>query len=406
VFGINYAPEQTGIGPYTTELTEHLAGRGWRVTVVTGVPHYPQWRVADGYRIVHRRREDLGGVTLRRVRHHVPAQQSALGRVLYEATFLAQALSVRCSPHTDRILGIVPSLSGGVAAAMVAKRHRIPYGIVFQDLMGQAAAQSGMPGGRVAAGPARAIESRVARRASRVAVVAEPFLNYFKQVGVEPDRLCMLPNWSRSIPPTSSQAADLRRALGWKDDERVALHAGNMGFKQDLENVVNAARIAAAARHPVRFVLMGDGNERRRLEILADGLPNMEFLDPYPCETFMDVLGAADILLLNERCTVSDMSLPSKITSYFLAGRPVLAAVPPGGTTARELSHSGGAFMVPAGDPVALLAGVHYLGDHPHEAQQLVAKAGQYARHDLDRVESLARAERFVESIRNDLVAR
>lgn len=403
VFGINYAPEETGIGPYTTELAEHLSNRGWNVTVVTGVPHYPQWKVAHGYRTLIRRREALEGVTLRRVRHHVPAQQTAIGRVLYEATFLAQALSVQSNPPPERVLGIVPSLSGGVAAAAVARRHRIPYGVLFQDLMGQAAEQSGLPGGAVAAGPARALECRVAMHASRVAVVAEPFLRYFERVGVEPARLCMVPNWSRHVPPPSGVATDDRQSLGWRKDERVVLHAGNMGFKQDLENVVNAARIAASRAYPVRFVLMGDGNERRRLESLAVGMPNIDFIDPCPRETFMKVLAAADVLLLNERSSARDMSLPSKITSYFQSGRPVLAAVPLEGTTATELKRSGGAHIVPAGDPTALVDGLIYVTDHPQAARLLVENAKHFTLHDLDRAHSLAIAEGFVESIRNDV---
>ena len=48
IVGINYSPELTGIGPYTAGLAEHLAARGDEVTVITGLPHYPDWRIAAG----------------------------------------------------------------------------------------------------------------------------------------------------------------------------------------------------------------------------------------------------------------------------------------------------------------------------------------------------------------------
>ena len=51
------------------------------------------------------------------------------------------------SAGADCVLGVVPSLGGGVAAAVLARRSKAPFGIIFQDLMGQAAAQSGLPGG-------------------------------------------------------------------------------------------------------------------------------------------------------------------------------------------------------------------------------------------------------------------
>ena len=50
VVGINYSPEPTGIAPYTTGMAEYLAEQGANVTVLTGVPHYPEWRIPDSYR--------------------------------------------------------------------------------------------------------------------------------------------------------------------------------------------------------------------------------------------------------------------------------------------------------------------------------------------------------------------
>lgn len=398
MFGVNYAPEQTGIAPYTTELAEHLADRGWRVTVVTGMPHYPQWRVAEEYRGAWRRDEVLGDVHVRRVRHHVPAEQSAPGRAVYEATFLAQALGLSCRPRPTCVLGVVPSLSGGLAAAAAARRWRAPFGLLFQDLVGLAAAQSGMPGGGLAAKPARFLESWVARRADGIAVVAESFRCHLEELGAEPARIRSLPNWAHVAPP-SGGAAEVRRSLGWLPGEQVVLHAGNMGFKQGLENVVDAARLAASEKPGIRFVLMGDGNDRRNLEEAARGLANIDFLDPRPEDDFMEVLAAADVLLLNERASVMDMSLPSKITSYFLAGRPVLAAVPPAGSTAKELDRSGGAYLVPAGDPPALLDGLRHLAAERAVRRGLVQNATRFALSDLDRGRSLDTAERFVEEL-------
>jgi hypothetical protein len=50
VLGINYWPDRTGIAPFTTGRCEYLAARGHRVTVFTGFPYYPSWRVPSEYR--------------------------------------------------------------------------------------------------------------------------------------------------------------------------------------------------------------------------------------------------------------------------------------------------------------------------------------------------------------------
>ncbi len=87
IFGINYAPEPTGIATNTTWLAESLVSLGWRVTVVTGIPHYPDWRRAP-----LPRRPENGPASLLRRPHYVPATQSALRRGAYELSWLASAL--------------------------------------------------------------------------------------------------------------------------------------------------------------------------------------------------------------------------------------------------------------------------------------------------------------------------
>src|SRR5690349_4910819 len=137
IYGINYAPEETGIAPYTTGLAQHLASSGHRVTVATGLPHYPAWRVPDDQR--HSRNEQTGGVDIHRRRHYVPRRASAARRGLYELTFYGSGLLARGLPDADIAIGITPSLSGALLAASWAKRHNRPYGLIVQDLMGLAA---------------------------------------------------------------------------------------------------------------------------------------------------------------------------------------------------------------------------------------------------------------------------
>ncbi|MEA2530613.1 MAG: colanic acid biosynthesis glycosyl transferase WcaI [Thermomicrobiales bacterium] len=398
IVGMNYWPEETGNAPYTTGLAEHLSRRGARVTVIAGMPYYPSWRVDDGYRLRWRLREQRNGVDIHRFRQYVPGRQSAARRAMFEATFLAHAATVRGLDAPDLVLGVLPTLSDGVLAMTLAHRYRVPYALVVQDLVGQSAAQSGIAGGGRVARTTMAIEGRVARGAARVAIVSDGFRPYLQGLGVDPARIELLPNWSHVVPSQRSRS-DVRAELGWADGEHIVLHAGNMGLKQGLENLVNAARLAAELAPDHRFVLMGDGNQRARLQALAAGLPNLDFLPPQPADRFMDVLAASDVLLVNERGTVVDMSLPSKLTSYFVAGRPVVAAVSPAGVTAREIARSAAGLTVPGDDPPALVAILDRLRADPALGAQLGAAGTAYAAAHLAPEPVLARAESFVETI-------
>src|SRR5690349_23175975 len=93
VLGINYWPDQTGIAPFISGRAEYLASRGHDVTVVTGFPYYPQWRVPDEYRGRAFSREKRNGVTILRSWLHVPRRVTGVRRIFHEASFIASSLT-------------------------------------------------------------------------------------------------------------------------------------------------------------------------------------------------------------------------------------------------------------------------------------------------------------------------
>src|SRR3954452_14132841 len=388
VVGINYAPEPTGIAPYTTGVAEHLAESAASVEVLTGVPHYPAWDVPRSYRRRLRRNEIVGGVEVRRLRHYVPSAQSALKRALYEATFLAHAQSVRPRSRPDVVIAVTPSLGGPRAGATIARRYGVPLVVIVQDLMAKAASQSGISGGGSVAGVTARIERSTLLAADRVLIVSESFRETLHAYGVADERIGVLPNWTH-ITPVPIDQNDARARLGWDADPFTVVHTGNMGLKQDLGNVVEAAR-HLADRQNVAFVFVGDGSQRRQLEAQAADLENVRFVEPLSSDQYPLALAAADVLLVNERATVGDMSLPSKLTSYLTAGKPVLAATWPGGSTGQELARtSGAALRVDPGYPKALADAVLHLQADPLTRSAMGDAARAYATARLGRGRSM-----------------
>jgi glycosyltransferase involved in cell wall biosynthesis len=396
VVGVNYRPETTGIAPYTTALAEHLAASGHRTTVLTGFPHYPAWKLESGERRL-RAVESLGGVRVLRRRHYVPRSQSALRRGAYEGTFLVHGLLSR-PERPDVVLGVVPSLSGGILARLHASRAHAPYGLIVQDLMAPAAEQSGIQGGRRVARITAALERWGAINAAAVAIASDSFRPYLGELGVADDRIVSFPNWVHVALPSGDRAAT-RQRLGWRPDTRIALHAGNMGLKQGLEQVVSAARRADERGDDVVYVLVGDGSQRDALEALAVGIGRIRFLPFQPEAEVPNMLEAADVLLVSERATVIDMSLPSKLTSYFAAGRPIVAAVPDLGSTAGEVRRSGAGLVVPVGDPDRLNEAVAHLGADEEKAEGLGNAGRQYALTSLGESAAMLRVDQLLERL-------
>lgn len=360
IVGINYSPEVTGIAPYTTGIAEGLTSRGHDVAVITGLPHYPEWRIAEQYRDVRRQSSRSNGVMLHRVRHYVPETSSAFGRVRMETSFGLGAVTKRWK-RPDVVIAVSPALLSAAAVVARARIQRIPVGVIVQDVYSKGVVETGALDGRSARLTAQ-LESAVLRSADGVAVIHSRLGEALLDIGVTPERTAVIRNWTHIKGDVSAQSdVSARQSFGWRPDEIVVLHTGNMGAKQGLENVIAAAKLATEsgrADQPVRFVLVGDGNQRRALVSQAVGIGSVDMIEPLPAAKFRAALDAADVLLINERPGVGSMAVPSKLTSYFIAGKPILAATDAGSGSACEIIASGAGCVVPPGDPKALLTAV------------------------------------------------
>jgi colanic acid biosynthesis glycosyl transferase WcaI len=201
VVGINYAPEPTGIAPYTTAMCEYLATRARLVTVLTGLPHHPSWQVPSAYR-GFRRNPEQHTPTLHVIRHRhlVPRSRSALAQSAYQASFLSKVTRTSLEEKPDLVVGVTPSVSGLIAAARIARRYEVPLVAVVHD----------RPGPRMPEGAARG-EAKALLAATRVLALGQAQLDRVIALGVPPDRVELLPLWSHVVP----SALEPAEAAGW-----------------------------------------------------------------------------------------------------------------------------------------------------------------------------------------------
>ncbi|MDR6414878.1 glycosyltransferase family 4 protein [Pseudarthrobacter sulfonivorans] len=399
ILGLNYAPEPSGNAPYTTSLAEGLFAAGHSVHVVTGYPHYPEWDLRAGY-TGWMKTEIINGVTVKRLRHHIPRHPTPLGRLHMELSFGFRLMFARWQ-KPDVVLVVSPALfSCALAILRIRLRPNRPaVGIWIQDLYSRGVSETGT-GGRRSAQLATSLESTILNAADGVAAIHERFKRHMVvSLGVPENRVEVIRNWTHLPTSPTSGIAEMRTQLGWASSDIVVLHAGNMGKKQGLENVIEAARIAGARGSSVRFVLMGDGNQRRRLEELARDVPNITFVDPLPGHTFQVALAAADVLLVNELPGVKDMAVPSKLTSYFNAGVPVMAATDSDSVTAHEIETSGGGVRVDAAVPLALVETAESLAREPAIAARMVENALRFRHETLSESAAVAHYDEFITSL-------
>lgn len=317
-----------------------------------------------------------------------------------ELSFGARLIFARWN-KPDVVLLVSPALFSCALALLRLRLQpkRPAVGIWVQDLYSRGILETGSGRGTLARAAVH-LEAAILRSCDGVVAIHQRFQTYIvDHLGVPAKRVKVIRNWTHLPAAPTRGHAEMRARLGWNDDDIVVLHAGNMGKKQGLENVINAARLAQLRGSKVRFVLMGDGNQRKHLQALAAGVGHIDFTAPLPGDEFLHALAAADVLLVNELPDVKEMAVPSKLTSYFNAGVPVLAATDVESVTAMEITTSGGGLRVDPADPVSLLEAAELLGQDKIRAQMLAVNGLRFRNETLSEEAAVGHYDEFLSSL-------
>lgn len=328
VYGINYSPELTGIGKYTGEMVEWMARQGHEVRVITAPPYYPEWQVDEHYSSWRYRREE-GDATVWRCPLYVPKQPSTLKRLIHLGSFALSSffpLMAQRRWKPDRIIGVVPTLFCTPGMRLLGKLSGARTLLHIQDYEVDAMLGLGMAGkgkGGKVAKLASSFERSSLHNVDYVSTISRSMMNKAQEKGVAAEKVIFFPNWSevaRFRDVTAVEAAALREQLGLPDAKKIILYSGNIGEKQGLENVIDAAE--QLRDQPWQFVIVGQGGGKARLQKLAQerGLQNITFLPLQPYEALPALLKMADCHLVVQKRGAADAVLPSKLTNILAVG--------------------------------------------------------------------------------------
>ncbi|AFL89428.1 glycosyltransferase [Terriglobus roseus DSM 18391] len=422
IFGLNYAPELTGIGKYTGEMATWLAARGHAVRVVTAPPYYPAWRVSDEYQGRGYVTEGggpagdgVGEPLVFRCPLYVPAKATGLKRVLHLFSFAASAAPVVLreailprggGAGPDVIWTVEPTFFGAPVALAAASLAQAPAWLHVQDFEVDAAFDLGLlpPNGSIHAG-AVGMEGVFTRAFARVSSISIRMVERLLRKGVPAPHTVLFPNWvdvDQVQPSPEGSPNRFRSELGL-GGKVVLLYSGNMGSKQGLELLPAVAR-ALADDPSVHFLFCGDGAFRPTMESLVEGLDNVTLLPLQPLEALNDLLNCADIHLLPQRADAADLVMPSKLTGMLSSGRPAIVTAQIGTQVAAVVSgvslgadvqtHDPCGVVVPAGDLAALVVAVRDLAADPARRARLGAAARRFAVEHMGKEKVLEQFER------------
>lgn len=391
LYGINFAPELTGIGKYTGEMARWLTENGYEVRVVTAPPYYPQWQVGSGYSAARYTRERWHGAHVWRCPVWVPKRATGLKRVLHLLSFAASSFPVLLRQMFWRpqlIFVVEPPLVLSPTALLFAKLLGIKRWLHVQDFEVDAAFELGLlPDWRWLKWLTGRLESVLMRSFDIVSTISEPMSRKLEDKRVPREKIRYFPNWvdlHAIYPQPEGEPNRLRSELGCGSERIVALYAGNMGEKQGLDVVLAAAALLVDAPQ-ICIVLCGDGAARARLEAQANrqGLPNVRFMPLQPIERLNELLNMADIHLLIQKRKSSDLVMPSKLCGMLASGKCILATAQHGTAIHAVMEASAAGMTIPPETPAMLAQSLRKLAERAAFRRSAGHAARAYAEREL-----------------------
>lgn len=365
----HFRPESNAGANRITALAEFLAQVGWKVTVVTQLPHHPQNKIYPGWESADNTpvKEDYG-IEVIRLRPWLVPKDKLHWRLLSELVFSVRAVRRLRRLQADVYFSSSPYMFVGPATALLARMKRSPFAWDVRDLTWLYPGAAGRRTFRVDKVLA-SLMRWTARQARLLTATTHSQLAYFGDInGVS----LMLPNGvSRKLFQQLSQLEE-----PFVEGKRpIVAYAGLFGYNHNLRIVAEAAKLVPEAE----FLLVGDGPEKIAIEAEYMGVPNLEFRPYQPFEALLQVYSSADILLQHFRKSPVFQAVQSaKVFEYMAAGRPVIYASE-GEAIQLMLEQQIGLAVAPD-DPQALAKSIRSLIANPVEARSMAERAKEFVR--------------------------
>ncbi|MEQ9824823.1 MAG: glycosyltransferase [Puniceicoccaceae bacterium] len=330
LWGINYFPEPTGIGPQTTRLAETLVEQGYDVTIVTAFSYYPAWAKdkRDEGRIF--RMDSIRGVTVRRCWLYVPRQPTFLKRVVQQISFVVSStLQLMFMPPADFYIGVSPPFTIGPVLRLLAKVKNASYAIHLQDdEIGAAFETTRLPGaGHAMLRQLEKIGFMGAKALSTISPRMKKRLQEnLERAGMRNDVIILSNKAHAAGQVDPDRVEHFRNAYPTR---RLLVYTGNLGDKQVLDDLIPA--VSAFEKSELMLVICGQGAQKKNLTRLVkeNGADNIIF------QGLLSDLDHEALLVAAHACLLSEMThrgtwlspgicFASKMLSYLKHSKPIM----------------------------------------------------------------------------------
>ena len=381
------------------ELARHLVKKGERVTVVASdLSYLTGKRAADTRGIITT--QDCKGVRVLRTYTYPSLHRSFFWRVVSFLSFMVTSVGagLQAGP-IDLVMGTSPPIFQALSAWLVAVLRRRRFLLEIRDLWPEFAIDLGVLKSPLLIRLSRWVESFLYSQADHLLVNSPAYRDYLIQKGVAAEKISLISNGVHpSLFDPQSRGEGIRDRWGLQG-KFVVTYAGALGLANDLPTLLDAANLLRD-QVPIRFLLVGDGKERTRLENMARlrQMTNLLFTGAVSKEEIPEVLAASDACVaILKNIPMFRTTYPNKVFDYMAAGRPTILAID--GVIRQVMEASGGGVFVPPGDSVSLAGAVRKLKDDPSLAQRMGGSARAHVEEHFDRRQQAEDFEKLIQRV-------
>jgi len=316
--------------------------RGYKVTVVTGIPNYPQGKYYDGYGLFKKRKETYNGMEIIRI-PLVPRGNNSIMLALNYLSFVVSGFfwKVFTKIKADYVFIFeVSPMTQALPGVWYAKKRKIPCYLYVQDLWPEnVEIITGIKNKKIIGAIGKMVDY-IYRGCTRIFTTSESFVKSIYNRGVPLDKIEYWPQYAEDfyIPIEEMSIPEIP-----KDDVFNIIFAGNIGAAQGLDILPKAAEIIKyKSEKQIRFNIVGDGRYKNEFVniVNAKGLDDMfNFIPKQPATRIPEFMAASDAAFLSlTDSPLFAMTIPAKLQSYMACGIPNIASA--AGETAKIIKES------------------------------------------------------------------
>ena len=336
----------------SNDLSFELQKRGYDVTVLTGLPNYPEGKMYEGYGIFKNRNQIINGVKIIRSLLLLRGNGGGIRLFLnyFSFAFFAslKAFFLNFNNKYDAVIVHEPSpITQFYPALLLKKLQNVPIYFWVMDLWPESLETAGGVNNKFVLNFFKKMVIKFYKNSEKILITSKGFRKSILEKGNFTDKLVYFPNWAEDTISKGEQNYEIPILPGGFK----VMFAGNVGEAQDLEAIMRAAK--ELKDYPeIKFIIVGDGRKMPFVKefVLENNLQNSVItVGRFPVEAMASFFAKADVMLVSLKDNeIFNLTVPAKIQAYMSASKPILAMLNGEGAEIIEEAQCG--ISVAAGD--------------------------------------------------------